>query len=124
MEKRKCLRQKCGVEFTPTKPKQKYCSTKCRTYAHRESLKNEEEKVEEPKKENPKTTPVTPKNEVKEEKQSQQVTESAPKLKFEVILEMAKSGADKSIILGALKDNKPITTNQRELILRKAGITN
>jgi len=37
MEKRRCLRQKCGVEFTPTKPKQKYCSTKCRTYAHRES---------------------------------------------------------------------------------------
>ena len=37
MEKRKCLRQKCGIEFIPIKPKQKYCSTKCRTYAHRES---------------------------------------------------------------------------------------
>lgn len=70
MEKRTCLRQKCGVEFTPTKPKQKYCSTKCRTYAYRESLKDEEEKVEEPKREvkkdKPKDTPVPPKNDPKE----------------------------------------------------------
>lgn len=66
MEKRKCLRQKCGIEFIPTKPKQKYCSTKCRTYAHRESLKKEEEKIEEPKKEKPKGTPTPPKNDPKE----------------------------------------------------------
>ncbi len=38
MEKRKCLFKKCGAEFTPSKNKQVYCSTKCRTYAYRESL--------------------------------------------------------------------------------------
>lgn len=124
MEKRKCLRQKCGVEFNPTKPKQKYCSTKCRTYAYRESLKNEEEKIENPKKEKPKTASVTPKNELKEGKQPQQVPESAPKLKYEVILEMAKSGVEKEVILAALSANKAITGNQRDLIFRKAGIIN
>lgn len=72
MEKRTCLRQKCGVEFTPTKPKQKYCSTKCRTYAHRESMKDEEEKVEEPKQESPKVEQndqPKPKSPIKEKRQ-------------------------------------------------------
>ena len=72
MEKRTCLRQKCGVEFTPTRPKQKYCSTKCRTYAHRESLKDEEEKVEEPKQESPKVEQndqPKPKYPIKEKRQ-------------------------------------------------------
>jgi hypothetical protein len=45
MGKRKCLFKKCGVEFTPSKNKQVYCSTKCRTYAYRESL-NKIEKVD------------------------------------------------------------------------------
>jgi len=36
---KKCLRQKCGKEFEPAKPKQKYCTDKCRTYAYREKQK-------------------------------------------------------------------------------------
>jgi len=71
MEKRKCFRKKCGIEFTPTKPKQKYCSTKCRTYAYRESLikdvvqqVKEKGKSEEPKVNLPVDT--RPKNDPKE----------------------------------------------------------
>jgi hypothetical protein len=33
---KQCLREKCGKEFEPKKKKQRYCSTKCRTYAFRE----------------------------------------------------------------------------------------
>lgn len=33
---KKCLREKCDIEFKPTKPKQQYCSNRCRTYAYRE----------------------------------------------------------------------------------------
>ena len=36
---KQCFREKCGKEFEPKKKKQRYCSTKCRTYAFRE--KNE-----------------------------------------------------------------------------------
>jgi hypothetical protein len=41
---KKCLRQKCGKEFEPSKPKQVYCSTKCRTYAFREIIQQERKK--------------------------------------------------------------------------------
>jgi hypothetical protein len=35
-----CLRQKCQKEFEPTKPKQKFCSAKCKTYYSREEKKD------------------------------------------------------------------------------------
>lgn len=34
---KKCLRQKCQKEFEPNKPKQVFCSAKCRVYNSRES---------------------------------------------------------------------------------------
>jgi len=37
---KQCLRKKCGKDFEPTKPKQMYCSNKCRTYAFREKQKD------------------------------------------------------------------------------------
>lgn len=37
MEKRICQRKKCSIPFTPNKPKQKFCSDKCRVYNSRES---------------------------------------------------------------------------------------
>ncbi len=33
---KQCIRKKCQKEFEPTKPKQKFCSDKCRTYYSRE----------------------------------------------------------------------------------------
>jgi len=33
---KKCLRQKCQKEFEPNKPKQVFCSAKCRVYFSRE----------------------------------------------------------------------------------------
>lgn len=34
-EQKKCEAPECEKEFTPTKPKQRFCSGNCRTYAHR-----------------------------------------------------------------------------------------
>lgn len=34
---KKCTRQKCQKEFEPNKPKQKFCSDKCRVYHSREN---------------------------------------------------------------------------------------
>lgn len=34
---KKCLRQKCQKEFEPNKPKQIFCSAKCRVYFSREN---------------------------------------------------------------------------------------
>ena len=34
---KKCLRQKCGKEFEPKKPKQMFCCDACRVYSKRES---------------------------------------------------------------------------------------
>jgi predicted nucleic acid-binding Zn ribbon protein len=33
---KKCLYSKCGKEFEPNKPKQKFCSDKCRVYWNRQ----------------------------------------------------------------------------------------
>lgn len=35
--KRKCLRNSCQIEFEPNKPKQVFCSAKCRVYYSREN---------------------------------------------------------------------------------------
>lgn len=35
---KKCILKDCGRSFEPKKPKQIYCSSKCRTYAFRERL--------------------------------------------------------------------------------------
>lgn len=43
-----CLRQKCQKEFEPTKPKQKFCSAKCKTYYSREEKKEKELKFAAP----------------------------------------------------------------------------
>ena|SRR6185312_40477 len=40
---KKCLRQKCQKEFEPNKPKQVFCSAKCRVYFSRELKKQIEE---------------------------------------------------------------------------------
>lgn len=34
---KRCLRKSCGKEFDPNKPKQKFCSDKCRVYYSREN---------------------------------------------------------------------------------------
>ena len=36
---KKCLREKCTVYFEPNKPKQVFCSDKCRVYYSRENKK-------------------------------------------------------------------------------------
>jgi hypothetical protein len=36
---KKCLREKCPNEFEPNKPKQVFCSAKCRVYYSRENPK-------------------------------------------------------------------------------------
>lgn len=36
---KKCLRKKCQQEFEPNKPKQVFCSAKCRVYYSREEKK-------------------------------------------------------------------------------------
>jgi hypothetical protein len=36
---KKCLREKCPNEFEPNKPKQVFCSAKCRVYYSREKKK-------------------------------------------------------------------------------------
>lgn len=41
---KKCLRQKCQKEFEPNKPKQVFCSAKCRVYFSREEKKDFEVK--------------------------------------------------------------------------------
>lgn len=38
---RKCLREKCGKEFEPKRPKSKFCSDQCRIYNHRETKANQ-----------------------------------------------------------------------------------
>jgi hypothetical protein len=40
--KRKCAREGCGKSFLPTRPKQMYCSSQCRTYAFRDRNKKNE----------------------------------------------------------------------------------
>ena len=37
--KRKCLRKSCEVQFEPNKPKQLFCSAKCRVYHSRDKNK-------------------------------------------------------------------------------------
>lgn len=41
---KKCLRKKCQKEFEPNKPKQVFCSAKCRVYFSREEKDAPEEK--------------------------------------------------------------------------------
>jgi len=51
---KKCLRQKCQKEFEPNKPKQVFCSAKCRVYFSREKESPKEEKPPTPKNDVPK----------------------------------------------------------------------
>lgn len=39
MEVKTCKRKKCGKPFKPNKPKQQFCSDKCRVYFSREQVK-------------------------------------------------------------------------------------
>jgi len=39
---KKCLRQKCQKEFEPNKPKQVFCSAKCRVYFSRENKQTDQ----------------------------------------------------------------------------------
>jgi len=47
--KRKCLRKKCDVQFEPNKPKQLFCSAKCRVYHSREKVVEVVESAPKPK---------------------------------------------------------------------------
>lgn len=117
-----CKHCKKDLEHLPGKRKKEFCNDTCRSnfWQKERRKKNNAVKLAKEKKE---PEPVaSAESTPKEEKQSQQVADSAPKLKFEVLLEMAKAGSPKELIMEAVKANKAITTNQKELIYRKAGI--
>ena len=104
-----CKHCKKDLEHLPGKRKKEFCNDTCRSNFWQKERRKKNNAVKLAK-------------EPKEEKQSQQVADLAPKLKYEVILEMAKAGSPKELIMEAVKANKAITTNQKELIYRKAGI--
>lgn len=120
-----CKHCKKDLEHLPGKRKKEFCNDTCRSnfWQKERRRKNNSVKLAKEKMEEKESEPVvSAESTPKEEKQSQQVADSAPKLKFEVLLEMAKAGSPKELIMEAVKANKAITPNQKELIYRKAGI--
>ena len=110
-----CKHCKKDLVHLPGKRKKEFCNDTCRSnfwQKERRRKNNLAKPVE-------KQIPEPPKESTPKEESFHEAV--APKLKFAVILEMAKSGVNKSVILDALNGNKSITTNQRDLILRKAG---